>query len=181
MAVSLCTTQDVSDLWSDDGVLGRLDDDNDNANNAAELAILARVILNASAFVLSRVGMRYKTSDITGSNAPTDTPQIVRFYTSVIASHYLAIRRGNPTTDGFAELYSQVMRDLEQVQNGSMLLPGVVDSLNQLPFVSNFHIDGNYRSAKARKIYSISTGIFSAPAGSALKIHPENNIVPTFE
>lgn len=171
--VSLCTSTDVSDWWSPDGVLSRLDDDYDNANNATETEILGRVIESASIRVIAKIGQRYKTSDLTGSNAPTDTPQIVRYFTSVVAAYLLSIRRGMAPTQAFLDLYNEVMAQMEEVAKGQAILPGVYNSLQGLPFVNNYHVDGRYHSAKVRRVFVTSTAPLPSPARA--KYHPEYN------
>lgn len=171
MGTQLCTSQDVADWWSVDGVLSRLDDDYDNANNAAELAMMLRIIEAASTRVLFSLAQRYATTALTGSNPPTDTPAIVRYFAAIISAYNLSIHRGQSPTMAFEQLYKDVCQQLEEVKKGVSILPGVYNPLSGLPFTNSYQVDGRYYSAKLRRVFVTSTG--PIPSRADGKYHPE--------
>ena len=171
--ISLCTQADVEDIWSATGVAGRYDDDLSGGVIAAgEILVLNRFIMRASSYVSGRLKDRYKIVDFQGSNPPVDTPISVNWYASIIAAFYSAIRRGIACPQGLADLYKMTLDDLEKIHGGSLSLAEVNESFDTLPFVTNLHVDGNYRSAKLRKIQQISTTSEPTP-NSGRKSYPE--------
>ena len=174
VGTALCEKQDVDDVWSAPGVVGRYDDDlsGSGALAAGELAMLDRFIQRASSYVTGKLKDRYKLADFQGSAPPTNTPISVNWYTSIIAAYYTAIRRGLACPGGLETLYKMAIEELELIRTGSMSLAEVNDSFDTLPFVTNQHVDGNYRSAKLRKILAIST-TSDPPPNSGRKSYPE--------
>lgn len=170
MALQLCTRADIEDWWSADGVAERLDDDRSASESGSESLIVTSWIERASAIVAMKLGQRYNLADYAGASPPTDTPVLVMHFTAVIASYWIGTRRNLPVSEVLKEEYEKTMKTLDEILNGQASLPGVSDSFEGGLFLTNFHVDGRYRSAKFRKVTTTSVG--SDPTGS-VKSYPE--------
>lgn len=174
MALALCSITDVSDWLSQEGLDARLDDDRGQFADEAEQAIGTRLIEKASVKVAAYLSQRYKLEEYAGTGTPpTNTPPYVRGAVSIVAAYYISIRRNLPCSGALADAYRGVFEELQEIINGHLSLPEVVDSFEGRPFVANFHLDGTYRSAKFRKVDATSIG--SQPT-APIKSHPEQNM-----
>jgi phage gp36-like protein len=160
MAVkAYCVKADVDDIWSEEGIESRFDDDADASLSEAELARVDRFIKRASIIVGSRLKSRFADlASFEGSNAPTNTPESVRYMTAVVAAYLMASRRGLPVQQEVKDQYEEVLQWLTTIQTGGGLPIDLSEDLNRAPFVSNFTIDGSYRTRKVRVTEANSTG-----------------------
>jgi phage gp36-like protein len=110
-----CTSADVDVILSEDGSLGRIDDDDSGVASAADTAHKTRAIQWATA----RIDFYCR-----GKHAPADLAQswIVNQWCSVIAAYMLSCRRGNPAAGSLAEMYEAAVEDLKLVQAGDVTL-----------------------------------------------------------
>lgn len=145
------TEADSVRFWlSDDGLVGRLDDDQSGDNNDAELAFLTQAITWASARINLYCLGRHAAADLAAS-------PIVSYWCSVIAAPMLAKRRGNPVPASLAQTYEEVMEDLKMVRSGEVSLADVATRDSSFPVWSNVRVDVRYDLAKVRKQRPISS------------------------
>lgn len=171
MALQLCVKSDIEDWWSADGLLLRTDDDRSATENGSEASIVTSWIERSSAIVAAKLSQRYLQDAFAGVNPPVDTPVLVMHFTAVIASYWVAGRRNLPIPEQLKEEYDKVLKSLDEIAAGQSSLPGVADSFEGGFFLSNFHLDGRYRSAKFRVITATAVG--SDPTGASIKRFPE--------
>lgn len=150
--------------WSEYGVDVRLDDDADGEVSTAEEARLDVIISQESAFVGSWLSRRYAIESIGGVNPPTTTPESVSYMTSICVVYRLGRRRDNPVSDALEADYKMVREWLEAIANGQGGLVDLVETTNNLPFMSNFRVDGSFPRSVVRVVPATSTG--GVPAAS---------------
>lgn len=80
----------------------------------------------------------------------------VRLRASWLACYYLSQRRGNPAL--FQLRYNQILEELERVQLGELVIPGLPTRFDLTPAMSNIVIDERFTIDKIRVHPSISTG-----------------------
>ncbi len=173
----LCTREDVSDWWSEDGLIAREDDDRTGGLDIAgtEAARTDRIIARASAIVGVYLAERYSVDQWAGTNPPTNTPASVRHYAAIIAAYYMGIRRNLPTSTELAAEYKLALEQLAGIKAGDFSLPEIPESFENYASVSNYTVDGNYRSSKIRVVRSTSTGSRPpAPIKDNAEIYPQN-------
>lgn len=160
-----CTKEDVDDILSEDGTEARYDDDHDAELSADELARIDRVIIRASVMVGSKLKRRFKTmAGFEGGNPPASTPESVRYMTAVIAAYYTSMRRGNPVSEEIRSLYREALEWLDKIARGDELPIDLHEQMDNTSFVSNFNVDGSYRTSKVRVTRPNSTRA-EPPAG----------------
>lgn len=171
----LCTIDDVEAILSAEGVVARGDDSQDGTVSASETKLLNDQISRGSREIAMRLNMLYKVTEFQGSNPPVDTPATVRDMAAVLSAYWMCLRRNNPPTIWLQTARQEVFDTLELVKHGNLRLPDITTALEHSPFVTNFHLDGRFRSAKARRVDATSTG--ALPPGQ-LQSHPEYNVIP---
>lgn len=170
MSTYLCTEQDVVDFWSQAGTDARLDDNRSGARDAGETSTLQRIIARVSAVLLAKLTNRYSLEDLTGASAPTTVPDVVRHFAAVYAAYFTGARRNLPQNGFIKAEYERCLEMVEQIISYRANLPGLADSYEVTPFVTNFMPDLSYRSAKIRRVETTSTGGDPPPD---VKSHPE--------
>lgn len=174
MAIKLCTIQDVADWWSQEGVDARLDDNRNDLVSVSpgEADILLRIIERGSAVVAMKLSQRYTQDSYAGSGTPpASTPALVSHFAAVVSAYFLGIRRNLPISPHLKEEYERVLKMLDDIVSGVLSIPDLAESFEMTPFLTNYHVDGTYRSAKFRKVDSTSVGKSPTPP---IKSHPEN-------
>ncbi len=170
-SISLCTETDIEDIITATAVAHAVDDNDDLVkNDPSETGIITRTIYKASAIVASKLEVAYPTADYQGSNPPTDTPDLVRYITAVIATWMLARRRRTPVGAKLEEEYQRVLGMLEELALQEAVLPGTTLTNDHTPWVSVFHFDGRFKNATIRRIPHTSTD--PAP-GDGVKHFPD--------
>ena len=171
MALQLCTSTDVADWWSVEGVDARLEDDLSGSVESDESLQLTRLIERASAIVAAKLSQRYLQASYAGTNPPTNTPPLVMHFAAVIAAYYLGCRRNLPHSEALLKEYERVLEMMNEIGSGLLSIPEVAESFDTTPFLTNFHLDGRYRSSKFRKVDATSVGGRPAPP---IKSFPES-------
>lgn len=153
----LCTLEDVEVILSAEGLIARADDTQDGTMSASEEKLVNDCISRGSREAAMRLTMRYgDVANFQGGNAPADTPASVRDMVAILAAFWVCKRRNNPVPQSLVDDRRQVFEDLQAIAANQMRLPDIDDG-DELPFVTNFHVDGRYRSAKLRRIDATST------------------------
>ena len=158
MPLILCIDQDAADWLSVEGVQSRADDDLGADDDAAETAQKDQLILRASGIVAAHLAPRYDVITFGGTNPPTNTPQFVRHLAAIIYTYFLCTRRNMPTSVAVAKEYERALEYLQQLRDGTLMLPEVLDSYEYLPFMTNLTHAGAYAGSKIRALPHISSG-----------------------
>lgn len=139
-----CDQDDIEALLSDEGVVGRLDDDMSGTNSAAEIAILTTYARN---YATTRVNFycqpKYDTDDL-------GTSWLVNDWATVIASRWLCLRRGNPVPKQIEQLFKETIDDMKRVKTGEHEIPEIAARVANSPFWSNIHVSVIHRLRKIR-------------------------------
>lgn len=143
LTVTYCTPDDLNPLLSEEGVTGRLDDDDDGSIDANEQGYLATAIQWASDKVNFYCLNRYAALDLANS-------WLVNNWAVLCAGHWLSIRRGNPSPASIADLYKEALKDMEMIRTGAANLPGIGLRTAAWPAWSNIRLDQLYSLRKLR-------------------------------
>lgn len=137
--------REVENVISQVGVNLRLDDlDTSDSEDALE-----EYYIDATLDIDTHAQHYYESSDLA-------TSSWVRRRATYLACYYLSQRRGNPAL--FQLRYNQIMEQLERVQLGEMLIPGLPTRADMTPAMSNMVVDERFILSKLRVHPSISTG-----------------------
>lgn len=163
MTLLLTTKAEIDDILSEEGVIGRLDDNETGTLSPDDAAMIDRMIEKAAVIDVGPVlDVKYATSDWQGLNPPTNTPASVRYMTAIVAARYVAGRRGLPAFEELATQYAMVKEWLADILADRRTLIDVQtfpsDATNMEPFVSNLSIDQRFRHSKARVVRSTTKG-----------------------
>lgn len=148
VAVTYCEQADIEDVISIEGLLFRVDDDDDGQ---AETGLAGRAINKATDRVNLYLSGKYLPADLATSDYITDA-------TSYLATCWICARRGNPVPESLASRCAEIIEELKLIAKGTLNLTDLVQRTNQLPALSNLKWDGRFRAAKVRVQKSISTG-----------------------
>lgn len=179
----LCSAEDVADWFSALGVKSRFDDalaGSTVAITVDEAATRDRMIAKASAIVGAKLGVRFKRSSYAGSNPPTNTPDLVRYIATILSCRYISSRRNLPVSAELTRQCDEVMKWLDEIVAGNMMIPDAPDSFDLTAFVSNFTVDGSYITSKVRRVPRISTGGPPAPESKRV-VHNEQGPFSRFD
>lgn len=158
MAVTpLCVQDDVEFVWSEFGLVTRVDDD---YNGTADTGLVASGIEKATVDVLQYLS-RFSLATVTASTW-------VKWAVAYIAAGAIARRRGMDCPDGLLALIEDYLLKLQAIKDGGVLVlddgtvaPPRLDGAG--PVVTNYTIDGRRKRTKVRRVPASSTG--EAPAG----------------
>ena len=145
-----CSEQDVQNLLSSVGELARLDDDGSGTVTAGS-AGWVQAANYATARVLAYCQRRYDDIDLATAYLPN-------YWATVVAAHWLCVRRGNPAPESIASLMfgdgspdnRGVMGDLHDVKDDKLDVPQIGTRNADKPKWSNVRIDGRYRTKQIR-------------------------------
>ena len=152
MAVqTYCTRTDIDAIWSVIGVTMRVDDDESGVAEANELAYVTAAIESAASDMNLLLGKRYVLSDLVGNDW-------CRFCNADLAACEIAKRRGNGVPPEFDAKCQKRMEMLESIAAGNLPIPGVVDSLNHSPALTNYQVELWRRDSQIRRDTQTSTG-----------------------
>jgi len=129
-----CTQTDVEAMLSEPMVRRLADDDQDGELSTAEEASVARAIEQAAGQMNAALELRYRLSDLAGNSWCRDA-------NAILAAFLLASRRGNKPPPTLVQLRGAVLIDLADVRAGHLKIPGVADSFDVRPTVTNFDTD----------------------------------------
>ena len=143
-----CTEAQMERVLSGAGLTLRVDDDDDNINDAANVTWVRE---EATDWINSIIGFRYAAADMAAND-----------YIQKIAAHKAAClaseRRGNPVSASLLRTCEKFEEILELVRLRKREIPRLNESANRIPSLSNFLIDGRFRRSKVRVQEEISTG-----------------------
>lgn len=128
--------------WSDHDELGEID-----------TSVVTDAINRASEEVFFYLGGFY-------SAATLATSELIMSWATMLACYYLGLNRGMAPPDGLQIEYDNLMKRLEQIRSGRMLIPGLSLSADLRPAISNLTVDRRYARDTIRVTRSNST---SAP------------------
>ena len=83
---------------------------------------------------------------------------VVNDWCTILAVHWLSLRRGNPVPGSLGDLYKATIEDLKLVKSGEYQLPGIGYRNNMWPAWSNIRVDTLYSLRKVRVERPISEG-----------------------
>ena len=146
MATAFCTEAEVRLKLSTLGVVHFGDDDFDGSS---ETGVVAEGIDWASEEIIWLCD-QYAEADLATSGWINQKAIIFTIY-------WLCTRRGQDAPKGVELLYEGALKQLERVDKGEKIIPGVAMSGNHLPGVTNVRADLLYRTKKARVERVIST------------------------
>lgn len=138
-----CNEADVNEFLSVEGKVGRVDDDSDQAVNAAEQLAITQAIRFATMRVNWFAQDRY---------CPVDLAQswVVNRWAVICACYWLSCRRGNPPPGSFDELYREAIKDMELVHSGEYQIPDIGLRYDSFPAWSNVRVNVLYALRKIR-------------------------------
>ena len=146
-----CTQLDIQHLLSVVGTTARLDDDDTGTITTDQQLGMQQAMNYATARVKFYAQPRYDDIGLASSWMANE-------WATVIATHWLCTRRGNPVPDSLKELmYGDgtaanrgVMGDLSEVRKGIGKIPDIGTRNVEWPAWSNMRVDPAYRLRKIR-------------------------------
>jgi len=151
MIPTFCTRSDIEAIWSPQAVLRAADDDHDGALSATEETYIDRAIERAAGRMSAALEMRYALADLDGNSWCRDA-------SAALAAYLLATRRGNPAPDHIQEQYEAYLSDLDEIRLGRLKVPGVRETYEASPTVTNFDTQLTAGRSKVRRVHQTSTG-----------------------
>jgi phage gp36-like protein len=160
-----CVKADLESVWNPSAVLAAADDDTNGSLSPVEEAHITRAIERAAGTINGVLEVRYELTDLADNEWCRDC-------NAALAAYLLATRSGDSAPDAIAAEFDRYLEDLAQIRDGLVNVPGIVESHQHGPTVSNFAIDLRERRAKVRRVVETSTGD-TPPSG--LLSHPETD------
>lgn len=144
LAYTYCSEADIQALLSSDGMIGRVDDDNDGTVDATpEQLYLDKAISWATSRINFYCLPLYTAASLADS-------WVVNEWCVILACHWLSSRRGNPPPGSFKDLAEQAIKDLELVAAGRFQVPEAGYREAAWPAWSNIRVDILYSLRKVR-------------------------------
>lgn len=151
LSVLYTSKEEVESLLSSDGVLLRLDDDQDAANSAGELLRINTLAVNyATARVNLYLGNRYTSAQLATSWSVHD-------WATMIAARWVCRRRTNPVPESLQDAYDEAIAEMTAIRDRLMSLTDIQERQADQPVLSNMTLDGRYKVKQLRKQLPIST------------------------
>lgn len=142
-----CSITEVQNIWSEDGVMRRTDDDPEDVLDSSEVTA---VIAQASSRIDMYLGRRYSSSALNGN-------AWVTWCCAYLSACLLSKRRGNPCPESIGAECQQYVEWLKEIRDGLMDVPDTAPEHDVLPAVSNLTVDARWRRTKVRRVASTST------------------------
>lgn len=149
-----CSADDITAMISAQGVVGRLDDDDDDTLSSDELQFETTAQTYGSERVNFYCLQRFAAEDLAKS-------WLVNYWATVMACHWLSCRRGNPPPGSFDQLAKDAIEDMKQVHSGLYTVPGIGEREVGWPAWSNVRVDVlyPYRKIRVERGLSERTGV----------------------
>lgn len=146
-----CLRADVEDIISAAGVAMAVDDNRDGVNTPAEDARVTRAIEMAASNMNSRIGRRYKLSDLSSNDW-------VKFCNATLAAEMVMRRRGNGPPPSVVDAADQYRDDLNDILADRLSIPEQAESFDFSMTATNYIPQRGQRVQPIRVDKRISTG-----------------------
>lgn len=134
MATTYCVRADVEFVLSGHGLIAALDDNKDGAESpTTETPFVADAIEIAADDMNAMIEQRYKLTDLSSNTW-------CKWANARLAAAALMTRRGNPLPPSLADQVQLTEDTLAGVLSGNQKIPGVSDSFDHLPTISNYNV-----------------------------------------
>lgn len=152
-----CTITEVEDLMSANGV--NVSTNDSQGNSVTDTVIVDNAIERGQSRLAQYLANKYDLSTITSANV------WIKWATAAFAAVEILRRKGGVPSGGIQEIYEEYIRILDDVKNGSGLIPDLMLRTTPGLAVSNLMIDNAYSRAKVRVVGTISfpTGVTKLP------------------
>lgn len=150
-----CVEADIERIWSAEGLDYRADYNGDGQNNADVITdVIEETTEDINVYLLERY-----------TAATLATSAWVTRKCAFLAAYELALKRGNSPPESWERKREELLLLLDEIHHRRKDVPGIIESANRTPAMSNLHMDMRYNRSKIRVVPSISTG--GLPQGAA--------------
>lgn len=149
---SYCTSTEVTQILSANGLLRRADD---NEDGTEDTLVVAAFIEKASSIMNKYLFKRYTAAVIAASTW-------AKWCCASIASYLMATRHGNVSPQSLKDERDDYIQMLKDMEAGVESLPAddgvATEAYDNSMSVTNYTIDGRFHRSKVRRVPEISTG-----------------------
>jgi phage gp36-like protein len=140
-----CTKTDIEAIWPPAELLASVDDDASGTLSATEEGYITRAIERAANLLNARLELRYRLGDLATSAWCRDA-------NAAIAAYWLSTRQGDPAPAQLQQQYDAYLAVLADIAAGRQKVPGLVESYDTKPGVTNFGVRLDELFQKAQRI-----------------------------
>lgn len=147
--MAFCSSTDIADILSDDGMLAATDDSREEL--LADATRVSNAIERAEQRIKQFVGRKYSDVQLDGNTW-------VKWACATIAAFELMRRRGNTPPDGLRESYDEIVGHLKNVSANASEIPDAIPRQEPGVAMTNLRYDPRYPVSKIRAVTQISAG-----------------------
>lgn len=141
-SVLFCSATDLDTYLSATGVLSRADDNKDGTSEPLAIAMAINV---GTLEVAKYIQRRYLATQLANS-------MLVNYFATVFACAFLCRRRGNPLPESLAEELDVIIGQLEDIRDGRLDIPDVMERTARSPVVVNQRADARFSRPLRRQL-----------------------------